>query len=272
MAHPYFSASLPRHEDLAKLETWQRRALSRSVRLDTVLLGELKQPATVQRVQTLLKHALVVRGLAGVRKYTRGWVRHISKDDFEKALAEQKTEEQVADKPPRFAALARDLLHCCRHAKQTASRDADLAGIAAAAKKKRSTATVVTEGPGPEAWPMPKRQRNFGPLPVAASLERRKELLRELEEEVELPARRKSLLAEAIPPLPSSDLTLAQVARNPDYSHSDQSLLAHLPDGALLLDRGFAATLQHLAQAREQDIPAAAAPSVLAGLVAPRLR
>jgi hypothetical protein len=252
MSHTYFSAALPKHGELAKLESWQRRAMSRSVRRGTVLLGELKHPATVQRVQTLLQAAMATRGLAEKHVYTRGWVRHISKEEFEKGLAAEP--KKTADEPPLYAALARDLLHCSRnHAKQIASRDADLGCIASAGTKRPSATVVVTEGPGPEVWPMPKRARNPEPSPAIASLERRRELLRELEDEVNLPARRKSMVAEGIPPLPSSDLTLAQVALYPEanYGHSDMALRKHLREDALLVDPTFASVVEHLVRARE---------------------
>lgn len=277
----YFSAVLPRAKNLGALGGWRNRALSRSVRRGTLLLGELKRPTTVGRLQTLLRSALKTRGLVATtgREYVRGWVRPLSKEEFETAVEQAEDGERrvVRERPPQFAALARDALGCARGADLHA-RDAELAGMAAGAKRSRTkrsamAAAVVTEGPGPELQPLPKRRPCPSPVPVAvACLERRRELLRELEEDVNLPARRKSMVSEGIPPLPRGDLTLLQVAQYPEASlgHSDPVLQSHLRDDALLVDPGFAAALARVVQTHEDG--EAAAPSASAGLSAPRLR
>jgi hypothetical protein len=238
----FFSATLP--PGASDLEGWQRRALKRGVRRGRLLLGELKQPASVNRVQALLLSALAKRG-AGKRQYTRGWVHPLSKEEFESELGEATPPQ----KPRQFAALARDLVACCAPDKLLQSRNSDLAGLQVATRAKRERA----QGAPDPTEPLPKRAAPE-PRPVSASLERRRELLVLLAES-EAQEARKSLIAKAIPPLPRPELTLLRALEYPEANlgHSDPAVRQHLGDDELLVDPVFAAAVKRAHQGEQEE-------------------
>jgi hypothetical protein len=266
----FFSITLPESTHLDSLLTWERRAFLRSVRRGELLLGELKRPATIKRVQTLLLSAFKFRNLTFSEERTCGWVRGLTKEEYEKAVqAVQAAQEGHAGtkdlaRPPQFLALAKDLVHFCCPQRSEALPFTQTAYVRPGqteleplpkqwpvkppAKRVRTT---IVEGPGPaELEPLPKQTpQKKKPRVAAASLERRSELVRELlEEVVDVSTCRRHAVLKGIPPLPRLDLPLSQVASNPeaDIGHSDPVLKAHLGDEELLVDPSFAAVVEHV--------------------------